>query len=430
MKTNNSSIFFLKLIFISIGERNVYFKVMWLMFFIASSSVGCCFIVGTILDFKNYNITTTLGVVYEQQTQFPSVSFCKYPQQDNETSLESLVKTARFEGVDATNLSDWFVEFNDIIYGKCFRFNPGMSVRGKKLDLINTTTSGKPNNLRVAFHIEKLKGYDFGELLVHIHNHSSPPYAGGMENGGFWMTPGSWNYYQVERKFFYKLEEPYNKCLKDVNTFENNHTLIDFIKDMNKHYTQDYCFRVCSHMLALEKSKCGCNSNLKMFEKDCIQQFYSEKNETLQCISNFTKEFRKTECKSCANFCPLECDSMSYRIESYLENFPVSGNISEKAKKDYHLNYTKYEKANLHFLVLYVYYKDLKYELISQQPKTDLLSLISNIGGILSLFLGISFLSFVELLEILFEVMYFLFSKRDKIHADKNAVENNTTPEI
>jgi hypothetical protein len=37
--------------------------------------------------------------------------------------------------------------------------------------------------------------------------------------------------------------------------------------------------------------------------------------------------------------------------------------------------------------------------------------LISNIGGILGLFLGISFLSFVEIFEIFYEILIILISK-------------------
>lgn len=62
--------------------------------------------------------------------------------------------------------------------------------------------------------------------------------------------------------------------------------------------------------------------------------------------------------------------------------------------------------------VLYVYYKDLKYTFISQQPKVELFDLISNIGGILGLFLGVSFLTCVEFFEILFEIIYVLFLKK------------------
>jgi hypothetical protein len=37
---------------------------------------------------------------------------------------------------------------------------------------------------------------------------------------------------------------------------------------------------------------------------------------------------------------------------------------------------------------------------------------ISNIGGILGLFLGLSFLSFIEIFEILFEILSIIFFKK------------------
>ena len=40
-----------------------------------------------------------------------------------------------------------------------------------------------------------------------------------MDNDGYWVTPGSWNYYQIERIFTHKLGEPYNDCLEDVEKF-------------------------------------------------------------------------------------------------------------------------------------------------------------------------------------------------------------------
>ena len=58
-----------------------------------------------------------------------------------------------------------------------------------------------------------------------------------------------------------------------------------------------------------------------------------------------------------------------------------------------------------------IYYEDLKYTWINQQPKIELFGLISNIGGSLSLFVGISFISFLEFFEITFEFIYNFFKK-------------------
>jgi hypothetical protein len=49
--------------------------------------------------------------------------------------------------------------------------------------------------------------------------------------------------------------------------------------------------------------------------------------------------------------------------------------------------------------------------LISEKAKTEPYNFISNIGGTLGLFLGISFLSFIEILEIIYEIICFLNRK-------------------
>jgi hypothetical protein len=53
-----------------------------------------------------------------------------------------------------------------------------------------------------------------------------------------------------------------------------------------------------------------------------------------------------------------------------------------------------------------VYYENLQYTLISQQPKIELFGLISNVGGIFSLFLDLSFFSFLEFFDFLIELIY------------------------
>ncbi len=61
------------------------------------------------------------------------------------------------------------------------------------------------------------------------------------------------------------------------------------------------------------------------------------------------------------------------------------------------------------YYLINAYYEDSKYTLISQQPKIELFGLISNLGGILGLFIGFSFISCLELIEILAELIYVYF---------------------
>lgn len=50
---------------------------------------------------------------------------------------------------------------------------------------------------------------------------------------------------------------------------------------------------------------------------------------------------------------------------------------------------------------------------IRQEIKTTIIDLISNIGGLLGLFLGMSFLSFFEFLELFAQIIWILFHKNN-----------------
>ena len=56
-------------------------------------------------------------------------------------------------------------------------------------------------------------------------------------------------------------------------------------------------------------------------------------------------------------------------------------------------------------LEFHVWYLDLGYIKRSQTPKMSGFSLLNEIGGALGLFVGVSFLSLLEFLEFLFEII-------------------------
>jgi hypothetical protein len=385
----------------------LFIKLTWFTFIIVSACFGSYFIIDNILDYLKYNTITTISVIKEQQAEFPSISFCGHP--NINTSLEETVMSVRYDNIYEKNFSKVFNAFNDSVYGKCFRFNSGRNTLGQKLDILNSTSSGKPNGLTIKLYLKVPEQYDYAEILLSIHNHSSPSLE--FENGAFWVKPGSWNYYEIERTVYERLGEPYSDCLKDVRQFKKDKTIINYILNSNRIYSQEDCHYLCSNLYALEKSGCGCRSSLNNFGKDCIRQFFEPAgNDTKQCVAEYLKEFRNFKYWKCIDYCPTVCDSMSYTINPYFEHFPTNGKISAKSKKENGWDmFDTYEQVNKHSISIYVYYKDLKYTLISNKPKTEFFTIISNMGGTLGLFLGISFLSFIEIFEILFHICHIVF---------------------
>jgi len=102
--------------------------------------------------------------------------------------------------------------------------------------------------------------------------------------------------------------------------------------------------------------------------------------------------------KICTPLCPLECDSVKYDTSISFTKFSNSEFLSL-----YEINGTT---DNL--ISIEIYYDNLEYTSITQLPKMDEFDLISNIGSNLSLFIGISFLSFAEIIEIIGEIIIIL----------------------
>ncbi len=366
--------------------------------------------IDSVLDYFKLQTVANIKIIQEKQAQFPTISVCGTPSFNNFT-IDQLILSVSFEGVLENNFSLVFEEYIDTVWGKCFRYNSAYNINRNKKDVIKTTVYGKPNNLRISFNLDGPD--DFREILFQIHNHSSPPYD--LEIGGYWLKTGSVNYFGVERVFTEKLPDPYNDCLKDENTFKHNKTLINKMKELEKSYSQDECYRLCSHLFSMQESNCNCETTFENFATDCLTRpgdplFNSE---IKKCVANYLKTFRvKEQFEKCQKFCPKECVSMSHIMSSYFELIPISGILSSSMRKisDFE-KFKTYEEIHEHYIRVYVYYKDLKYTLISENPKTEPFNFISSIGGILGLFLGISFLSFIEMFEIIFEIIFYLITK-------------------
>ena len=184
------------------------------------------------------------------------------------------------------------------------------------------------------------------------------------------------------------------------------------MKDSEKSYSQDECYHLCSHLFALQQSNCSCETTLENFATDCLTYpgdplFNSG---IKKCAANYLKIFRiKEQFEKCQQFCPKECDSMNYIINNYYEPYPNKGTIRNSGELSF---YKTYENVHDHYIRLYVYIKDLKFTLIRENPKTETFSFISSIGGILGLFLGISFLSLIEIFEIIYEIFFYLITIR------------------
>jgi hypothetical protein len=204
------------------------------------------------------------------------------------------------------------------------------------------------------------------------------------------------NLIKIEREFISRLSEPHNHCVNQ-DKYGYSSEMFQYFVQNNKTYLQKDCLDLC--IWEKVKQMCNCTEPLGEYN-ECLRTSFSN-------VIFLVKEYRQIKTKGipleCFDNCPQECSIINYRTyTSYLgplnSLFFQSNSIPESFKDD--------------ILYINVYYPRLEYTLISQIAKMNQFDLVSSAGGTLGLFIGFSFFTLVEMLEIIFELVGNYFARK------------------
>ena len=361
-----------------IRSKRFLIKIINCCFLIISLWLSIYLVVLNIIEFLMYETTTSITTIIEKEPIFPIVSFCPL-----EKFYQHNFTLFRFNKIDLIDeWANYFEAFDDTSYtGKCYRFNSGINMTNHSVLIQKSKRSRYNDGFFLQFNT------DANSFLVSVYNQTQN--SSTIFNKGFHISTGSRNYFSIKRIYDSKLEYPYNDCHNDVSKFAMNKTVINYMRNKNLEYSRMECIRIFENSKFLEENNCNCSLN--NFDEYPYKVCYNS-TEQQKCYNKFIDNFNnKYLDQMFSEHCPLECDTFNYDISI---NSRTSQTLSEKNS-----------------VGIYVYYEDLKYTLISQQPKIQFIDLISNIGGSLGLFVGISFISFLELFEILIEIIFIHFGK-------------------
>jgi len=378
---------------------------MWTFFSVGSFAICVWFSVQTILTYLSFNYDTKIRNIYEQPMLFPTVSFCScLPSFSSSSSqFNNSIIGCIYDNDETcqTSYTEFFEQYQDPRYGTCYRFNSGRNMNGEPVNLLNSHVSGRSNGFQIQVHNESIGLYLF------IHNSTILPYPSQIFNNlngdGLFISP-PYNYdIVVDRIITSMLPSPYNECLMDATLFDKNKTLINFILKSNQTYTRQRCLIYCFDLFYINQNPCNCSSSIGNVWQDC---FMNKDSKNLNgCTFKYKTNFNLyNSIEKCFQYCPYDCNSVQ-----------LSTQIS------FHPNSAVY---NYNELRLYVYYRELLYTHIEQTPAMNIASLISNLGGICGLFLGTSFLSFVEIFELIFEFILFFKNNCKKNQENSSPVES------
>jgi hypothetical protein len=290
----------------------------------------------------------------------------------------------------------------DPVLGNCYRFNSGFGSTGHSIPLKETIKPGVTNGLIIYIYLENAANkYSFASsegLRVFIHNSSANP------SDASWVDIklSEMTNIAIKRTFIQKEPDPYSDCI-DLDTYDSEYYRF-IIENTNKAYKQEDCYNLCLQKNIIENCKCYSLYYPKLYEskpclnitqRDCyIKEYLSFKTKTLD--------------DNCAKLCPLECESVMYDLVKSSSNYPTE--YWFEIFKDLFPN-TSYSSAKERVLGLNIFYSQMSYTRISESPKISSFDLMSNMGGTLGLYIGISFLSFIEIVEMILEVIFISFNR-------------------
>lgn len=203
---------------------------------------------------------------------------------------------------------------------------------------------------------------------------------------------------------------PYNTCVKSGETFDSD--LFRETISSGYQYRQVNCYDLCLK---------------KHYIKECN---LVDNDHNGQCYTNVTANFDFK--RLCENYCPLECDSVTIQTNIQTLNFE---SITWPVIPERHAN-TSYNLSNV--FSLWIYFENIQYTEIEQIPKMYITDLVSSIGGCLGnaihfrkfqkiiltliyyfvsgLFLGLSFISLVEIGQLLCRLCFHCVNRNKKIN--------------
>ena len=180
------------------------------------------------------------------------------------------------------------------------------------------------------------------------------------------------------------MPEPYSACKYPESL--SNSFIIKELKKKGKSYEKETCIEMCKSILIIEKCKCVHIDYSKLYD---IKPRFCETRQDFTCIEElYTKELFSFE--TCNRECPDSCEWIDYDINILYEDFPNSmiqfHNLKNMPgiKQHFPDNHNiSFEDLKSSLVCLNIYYDDLKYTSISENPSKTPIDLLADIGKIL-----------------------------------------------
>ncbi|KAM7446210.1 ligand-gated sodium channel [Porites harrisoni] len=329
-------------------------------------------------------------------------------------AFEDFVLSCTYRGIPCGNFtSSYWTNYWHYSYGNCYIFNAGRDKKGKTVSVLKSNKPGPSHGLVLELNIQQQEyiGAFAEEAGVRIDISNQGEMAFPREKGlsappGFATSIGM-------RKVEIIREDPFN----NNRCFNANKTKLDEANLYNHTFKVGYSSSACkeSCLAFNQRKECKCMEYRFPIPSNATPVCNILNKTVVNCLSKVQKAFKRNEL-NCTKSCPPPCRENVFKLTSSFSSWPSEAYqafyVEQLASKGIELeieNRTNNFRSNV--LKLNIFYEELNYEFIREERSYVLVNFVSDLGGSLGLWIGMSVLSFAEVLELLLLIAYALCRK-------------------
>ncbi|XP_045160274.1 amiloride-sensitive sodium channel subunit beta-like isoform X2 [Mercenaria mercenaria] len=306
-------------------------------------------------------------------------------------NITDMLVSCTFNGRECT--ADMFHLHQTSDYGNCW------SLRSEKF---NVKTSGPSGGLSLVLFLEVteyLKGITTGygaRIQIHEQRTHPSPAEEGLFIPASMETDIGLRMLTIER-----LGGLYGNC-------DNGDA---FMKDYSLKYSRRACQQFCKISEIMEICKCFDQKSEEFARMKDNKLRPCRSQPEIECMVKIVKQF---EAQSLSCTCENPCSEIHYTKSVSQRQWPADDyamvllqGVCEKDKAvclSLRGDISDISKISNNFLKLNIYYEDLNYENITEVPEIELQQFLSDVGGAIGLWIGLSILSLCELVQLFVEL--------------------------
>ncbi|KAM9305012.1 epithelial sodium channel subunit beta [Gastrophryne carolinensis] len=356
---------------------------------------------GTKCNYRNY--TSAIQAIREWYLlQFSNI-FSKIPYEEKVKmgyQAEDMILTCMFGGQACSYRN--FTQIFHQDYGNCYVFNWGQEGQ----DLLVSANPGADFGLKMVLNIDQSEYIPFLQTTaaarVLLHQQRGFPF---VKDLGIYAMPGTETSIAVVVDQKQHLEAPYSSCTVDGSDVP----VPNLYKKYNSSYSIQSCLRACFQERMVEY--CGCAHYLYPLPDGTQYCNNNDDPDWVPCYYELRDNVLNRE--SCINLCQQPCNDSSYKMTISMADWPSA------AAEDWIFHVLSFEKDSSTDITvnrkgimrLNIYFQEFNYRSISESESTNVVWLLSNLGGQFGFWMGGSVLCIIEFGEIIIDCIWITILK-------------------